>query len=79
MTMWSFEHIKLFQGLNDFFYAIAQALSNKAFYFDIPVDFPWKEGVLITAEHRNYPPIFINFISKYLDVVLIDFVKEQQQ
>ena len=32
--MWSFEHIKLFQGLNDFFYAIAQAFSNKAFYFE---------------------------------------------
>ena len=38
-----------------------------------------REGVLITAEHPNYPPIFINFISKCLDVALIDFVKEQQQ
>lgn len=38
-----------------------------------------REGVLIKAEHRNYPAICFNFISKYLDVALIDFVKEQQQ
>ena len=33
----------------------------------------------MTAEDKNYPPIFINFISKYLHIALIDFVKEQQQ
>ena len=70
--IWSFGHIKLFLGLNAFFYAIVQAFSNKSFYIlNIHVDFPWKEGVLIPAE---YYPVFINFISKYLDIALIEFV-----
>ena len=72
--IWSFEHIKLFLGLNAFFYAIVQAFSNKSFYIlNIHVDFPWKEAVLIPAEHQYYP-VFINFISKYLDIALIEFV-----
>ena len=79
LTIWSVGHIKLFLGLNAFFYAIVQAFSNKSFYIlNIHVDFPWKEGVLITAEHQYYP-VFINFISKYLDIALIEFVQTQQQ
>ena len=51
----------------------------KSFYIlNIHVDFPWKEGVLITTEHQYYP-VLINFISKYLGIALIEFVQTQQQ